>query len=100
MRPLYVYLEPDLNPRFKQYLIEERVFESDYRVIVQEFQMNRSYAVQKIIDMHQCQDPEIFFTAVQIYDTFIEQYGHWEFPMDKVSCLAMACLRLAFKFER
>ena len=100
MRPLYDYLEPDLNPRFKQYLIEERVFVSDYRVKVQEFQRNRSYAVQKIMDMHRCQDPESFLTAVQIYDTFIEQYGHWEFPIDKVCCLAMACLRLAFKFER
>ena len=99
MRPLYNYLEPDLNPRFKQHLIEKRVFESDYRVKVEEFQNDRSYAVQKIMDMHQCQDPASFFTAVQIYDTFLEQYGHWEFPRDKICCLAMSCLRLALKFE-
>jgi hypothetical protein len=71
-RPLYNYLEPDINPRFKQYLIEERVFESDYRIKVEEFQNDRSYAVQKIMDMHQCQDPESFFTAVQIYENFLE----------------------------
>ena len=52
------------------------------------------------MDMHQCQDPESFFTAVQIYDNFLYHYGHWEFPRDKISCLGMACLRLALKFER
>ena len=50
--------------------------------------------------MHQlCQDPDSFFLAVQIYDTFLEHYSHWQFPSELISCLAMACLRLAFKFE-
>ena len=37
---------------------------------------------------------------MQIYDTFLERYGHWEFPRNKISCLVTACLRLALKFER
>ena len=96
-RPLYDYLDPDLNPRFEQHLIRKNVLMSDYPAKIQNHIEDRSYAIQKIMKMHH--NPDSFFTAVQIYDTFLESYGHFKFKRKSIFCLTVACFRLALKFE-
>ena len=98
-RPLYDYLRPELNPRFEQHLIRKNVFLSDYPERIEDYKELRSYAIQKIMNMHHHKNPDSFFTAIQIYDTFLENYGQFKFQSKSILCLTMACYRLALKFE-
>ena len=47
-------------------------------------QFDRSYAVQKIFDLHMKKEYKIetLFIAVNIFDRYLAHVGHWNYPRD------------------
>jgi hypothetical protein len=65
-------------------------------------QFDRSYAVQKIFDLHIRKEYKIetLFVAVSIFDRFLASTGHWAFPRDQVCLLATTSILMAAKLEQ
>lgn len=65
-------------------------------------QYDRSYAVQKIFDLHIKKEYKIetLFIAVSIFDRYLQHVGHWNHPRDQVCSLATICMLMAAKLEQ
>jgi hypothetical protein len=65
-------------------------------------QFDRSYAVQKIFDLHVKKEYKIetLFIAVNIFDRYLANIGHWTFPRDQVCLLATISILIAAKLEQ
>lgn len=65
-------------------------------------QFDRSYAVQKIFDLHIKKEYKIetLFVAVSIFDRFLAAIGHWTFPRDQICLLATTSILMAAKLEQ
>lgn len=63
---------------------------------------DRSYAVQKIFALQQEKQYKIetVFTAVGIYDRYLNCIGHFNFPRNKVCLLATVSILMAAKLEQ
>mmetsp|Transcript_15895 Transcript_15895/g.24496 ORF Transcript_15895/g.24496 Transcript_15895/m.24496 type:complete len:111 (-) Transcript_15895:627-959(-) len=63
---------------------------------------DRSYAVQKIFDLHARKDykVETLFTACSIMDRYLYKIGHRNFQREKICQLAVISLLMAAKLEQ
>jgi len=61
--------------------------------------MDRSYGIQKIFDLHYKKNYKIetLFMAGTIFDRFMMDIGHWNFPRENILKLSLTCLLLAAK---
>jgi hypothetical protein len=62
---------------------------------------DRSYAVQKIFDLHSKKEylPDTLFTSCYIMDRYLYKIGYKNYPRDKICSLAVASLLLGAKLE-
>jgi hypothetical protein len=110
---MFNYLEPNCSPGFQSYLDsldQENVsFSQRLQNTLQRkkrlhliSQFDRSYAVQKIFDLHVKKEYKIetLFIAVSIFDRYLAQIGHWTFPRDQVCLLATISILIAAKLEQ
>lgn len=106
------YLDPESNKPFKEYLasVDEENMSFSQQItnsllrknklhIISQF--DRSYAVQKIFDLHIKKEYKIetLFIAVGIFDHYLDHVGHWNFPRDQVCLLATISMLMAAKLE-
>ena len=107
------YLDPETNKPFRDYLVsvdEENMSFSQQLTnsllkkkklhIISQF--DRSYAVQKIFDLHIKKEYKIetLFIAVGILDRYLAHVGHWNYPRDQVCLLATISMLMAAKLEQ
>jgi hypothetical protein len=110
---MFNYFDPVHNPRFQKYLDGIELENSSLNQRLQSSlqkkkrshlvsQFDRSYAVQKIFDLHNRKEYKIetLFVAVSIFDRFLAAIGHWTFPRDQVCLLATTSLLMAAKMEQ
>ena len=64
-------------------------------------QHDRSYAVQKIFDLHIKKEykVETLFIAVNVMDRYLATIGFWTFPREHMCRLATICMLIAAKLE-
>jgi hypothetical protein len=61
--------------------------------------MDRSYGIQKIFDFHLKKNYKIetLFMAGTIFDRYMMDIGHWNFPRENILKLSLTSLLLAAK---
>lgn len=110
---MFNYLDPESNKPFKDYLssmvgdnmsfsqqIQNSLIKKKKLHIISQF--DRSYAVQKIFDLHLKKEYKIetLFIAVAIFDRYMAHVGHWNFPRDQVCLLATISMLIAAKIDQ
>jgi hypothetical protein len=62
---------------------------------------DRSYAIQKIFDLHSKKDYKVesLFTACYIMDRYLHKIGYKNFPREKICSLAVTSILMAAKLE-
>lgn len=78
----------------------EEVQKASKKKLISEF--DRSYAVQKIFDLHMKKEYKIetLFVAVSIMDRYLHQIGYQTYPVEKICHLAVTSLLMAAKLEQ
>ena len=97
---LFNYLDPACNRRFNAFL-KEGAKNTNFDLDEILDQDDRSYAVQKIFELHNEKQYKCatLFTAVYTFDNYLAKVDHWTFNREDLCLLATAALLIAAKVE-